>query len=686
MSYKNNNQPIKKAKRFEKLIDGYPFKNQDFDFKSQQQEYLSKTQQQIQQQIENEQKILKQNLQRDNFGINYQDPYALDKMIDSFFYKTEQTQTIDSQNKNENHIQNYQKQEQQLKQQSEHIASVELQNNYEENDSIKYKKGKFEVSCPFHRQNKPQYFCTEPECKASYRIACKDCIVESPHKLHKNEKIQFIEQEVKKQRQLMDKRFNQYKNIVQKIQEPFEQIKELFTQSMNLILSHWLQEYEPELRKLYNIKEFLQLTGENFKICEKFKNKNLSKILFQLSSEEHKSDFLSNYRPDNEKIDLFQRFFKDRTEKLQSYSKQFIQQLLPTYLQEVNYNKLLDWEREEKKNYQKLVDQGFLDPKILEQQQKEKEKKEAKKREMSTTIQGKIQATFQDHKDQISSVLNFQDNYSISASQDGTIKILDLLQQKTYKTVDLQSQEIIKIEQLSDKYILASYQNSTMKIIDAINGLQVENIPLESPAQCMLKFDENNLIYAMKNGNIGIFDFTDLSAPHRTIKNAHKGKINCITKVGETRYATGGNDKMIYLWNLFDEKVGELHGNEDAVLNIVAMDDWNLISSSYDRKILHFNLKANIIEKQITYLNYSQILPEHLWPEKLEIMWSLKKLSRELIVMGGEDKNITIWNYKNQKVLKYLTGHYGIITSLNVSKDGSKIISGDNKSQVLIWT
>lgn len=74
---------------------------------------------------------------------------------------------------------------------------------------------------------------------------------------------------------------------------------------MNLILSHWLQEYEPELRKLYNIKEFLQLTGENFKICEKFKNKNLSKILFQLSSEEHKSDFLSNYRPDNEKIDLF---------------------------------------------------------------------------------------------------------------------------------------------------------------------------------------------------------------------------------------------------------------------------------------------------------------------------------------------------------------------------------------------
>lgn len=40
----------------------------------------------------------------------------------------------------------------------------------------------------------------------------------------------------------------------------------------------------------------------------------------------------------------------------------------------------------------------------------------------------------------------------------------------------------------------------------------------------MLKFDENNLIYAMKNGNIGIFDYTDLSAPHRTIKNAHKGK------------------------------------------------------------------------------------------------------------------------------------------------------------------
>lgn len=49
-------------------------------------------------------------------------------------------------------------------------------------------------------------------------------------------------------------------------------------------------------------------------------------------------------------------------------------------------------------------------------------------------------------------------------------------------------------------------------------------------------------------------------------------------------FASGANDGNIYIWDFKSkEKVAELLGHEDAVLNIVCMDKNNMISNSYDK-------------------------------------------------------------------------------------------------------
>lgn len=85
---------------------------------------------------------------------------------------------------------------------------------------------------------------------------------------------------------------------------------------MNLIMEHYLKEMLPEMRKLYNIKDFMDAVGDKFEIATKYKNKTVNEMVYKVISEDEREEFLKTVRPDREKIELFMRFVEERTDKL----------------------------------------------------------------------------------------------------------------------------------------------------------------------------------------------------------------------------------------------------------------------------------------------------------------------------------------------------------------------------------
>lgn len=56
-----------------------------------------------------------------------------------------------------------------------------------------------------------------------------------------------------------------------------------------------------------------------------------------------------------------------------------------------------------------------------------------------------------------------------------------------------------------------------------------------------------------------------------------------------------------------------------------------------------------------------------------------------LLVSGGKDSTIVLWDYANRNILKRLSYHKGIITSVKISPDGRYLVSGATDDKVVLY-
>lgn len=56
-----------------------------------------------------------------------------------------------------------------------------------------------------------------------------------------------------------------------------------------------------------------------------------------------------------------------------------------------------------------------------------------------------------------------------------------------------------------------------------------------------------------------------------------------------------------------------------------------------------------------------------------------------LLVSGGKDSTIVIWDFANKKILKSLTYHTGIITSVQVSPNNKYLVSGGTDNKIYLY-
>ncbi|SDW11624.1 NACHT domain-containing protein [Nitrosomonas communis] len=56
-----------------------------------------------------------------------------------------------------------------------------------------------------------------------------------------------------------------------------------------------------------------------------------------------------------------------------------------------------------------------------------------------------------------------------------------------------------------------------------------------------------------------------------------------------------------------------------------------------------------------------------------------------LVVWGGEDKTLRLWDVQRKKLMQVLTGHNGAITSVAFSPDGAQLVSGSEDKTLRLW-
>ena len=280
----------------------------------------------------------------------------------------------------------------------------------------------------------------------------------------------------------------------------------------------------------------------------------------------------------------------------------------------------------------------------------------------------KIDEAIQKEKEKIMNLYGLK-NGKILASKDNNILIFELNADNKYEitqSLTKHDNNILSLCELDDGIIVSA--GSDKSIIfweeDPINKLykikQIINTKKE--IQLILALNDFKLAYAGNDdGVINIMGTkTDLIGNKKKIvsKEYHhickliklKGKINCMCKLNQDYFVSGGGDIIsekkkdhnIYIWKPYGNKYGLsqviFNAHEGDVNSIILLRDGRFASSSKDRTIKIWEIDHRIVDNKIKFV-ISQSLNDYEHG-----LYKLIQLDDDRIVATSSDNNLVFWN------------------------------------------
>ncbi|CAE6379158.1 unnamed protein product [Rhizoctonia solani] len=284
-------------------------------------------------------------------------------------------------------------------------------------------------------------------------------------------------------------------------------------------------------------------------------------------------------------------------------------------------------------------------------------------------------------------------NYLTSGSDDGAVRIWDLSDRRSARQVSLNR------EHLSSIYAIAVSDDGNLCASGAAEaGVKIRNTPWSprAPTSCALVWhtgtvtsigfspDGLRLVSGSHDMNVCVWDLQDLDG--RIVKNVSGGHNDWVRSVAfspcGTHILSGSDDMTIRTW---DVKTGQpvrhpLQGHKGRVIAIKFLaNNTHIASVSDDRIICIWNRQSGDLERSIGPVETDGIHDDFYqgyWPVAFSF-------DGDRIFCGSFSGNIYIW--ESEELLRVLTGHTERVSSITLSVDERRIISGSWDKTIIMW-
>ena len=139
--------------------------------------------------------------------------------------------------------------------------------------------------------------------------------------------------------------------------------------------------------------------------------------------------------------------------------------------------------------------------------------------------------------------------------------------------------------------------------------------------------------------------------------------------------AVGGWDRIVYVYDLLSGERQQLRGHAGVISDLAfAQDDAVLLSSSYDRTVRVWDLRAPLHRKRRTLRAHTG-----------SVVTTRFSKNGKLSVSGGRDNNVIVWNQEtNQRTV--FTGHTDSVSQTLFSPAGDRVASSSDDHSVRLWS
>jgi predicted 2-oxoglutarate/Fe(II)-dependent dioxygenase YbiX len=190
----------------------------------------------------------------------------------------------------------------------------------------------------------------------------------------------------------------------------------------------------------------------------------------------------------------------------------------------------------------------------------------------------------------------------------------------------------------------------------------------------------------------------------------HQGYVWTLARLNGGRFASGGRDCTIRLWNGMGRCTGQLAGHTQSVLGLARIDEHHLASVSRDRTLRTWNLETmecthvvtahDAAVLSVTTLGQSRLATgsaDHkikVWNiagEELATIqahsgwvWKIVRVNDHLMASASEDGSVKLWSTDTFEMVACLESSHALRT-VAASPDGTKLTTGDITGRVRVW-
>ncbi len=276
---------------------------------------------------------------------------------------------------------------------------------------------------------------------------------------------------------------------------------------------------------------------------------------------------------------------------------------------------------------------------------------------------------FQGHKGMVTTVAWSMDGHLASGSDDGTIIIWDL---KNERPLQFPKGESVNCVAWSEDERLASGSaDGTVTLWDIENNRPIQILKSDAGKVISVAWSvDGRLASGLNNGKVIIWDLKNGQAA-QILHTTFPRRVNSLTWSVDGLLAAGLDDGTVIIWDSENgHMIQILSGHSSYVTSVAWSTDGLLASGSWDGSVIIWDLKTG---------QPAQILRDQL-SNVSSVAWS----SKGQLASGAWDGSVIIWDLKTGQPAQTLKDQSSFVSSIAWSTDG-QLASGFWDGSITIW-